>query len=194
MRRGHQTHSHPKYVRRHDDSCSLIISQVLTSTTTACIAIQILEMLVIRFLFYLMQVSVPLLDLLAFSGYKYVPLCVNIATAVALGNTFYFLSLFYTATAMACFMVCSHRFAQTCDRIVVAAAHDGCGSTKLKHAGSAAPHCHWRVSVRGSVDLFMTLAPLEQSGSRSVCVFVVAGKAVASPFSPTSTPVSSNDT
>jgi hypothetical protein len=85
--------------------------EVLPDVTTKCFMTQVLEVLAIRFGFYTMQVPVPFLDLFAYTGYKYLGLALNMLVALVLGTVFalgtraYYVTLFWTASAMVFFML-----------------------------------------------------------------------------------------
>jgi protein transport protein YIF1 len=91
--------------------------QVIPSITTYCFIIQLLEVLCIRFGFYLMQSHVAVLDLFSYTGYKYFGLCINMITAMIIGrhglNVFkavggirtYYISFIWTASALSYFML-----------------------------------------------------------------------------------------
>lgn len=66
---------------------------------------QILEIGVICLGMYLLQAPVNLLDLVAFTGYKYVALNINMVLGVWFGTTAYTISLFYTGAAAAYFVL-----------------------------------------------------------------------------------------
>ena len=84
--------------------------EVIADDTTKCLATQILEVLIIRFGLYMMQAPVQLLDLFAYTGYKYVGLTCNIVVGMGLSQLGYGTSGFYgtflwTASAMSFFML-----------------------------------------------------------------------------------------
>lgn len=80
--------------------------EVLPDVTTKCIATQILEILIIRFGFYSMKASTPMLDLLAYTGYKYLGLCVNMLVGLlGFGRTGYYVGFGWTATSVSYFML-----------------------------------------------------------------------------------------
>jgi hypothetical protein len=84
--------------------------EVLPGVTTKCFAIWILEVLAIRFGFYMMQVSVAMLDLFSYTGYKYLGLSVNMLVGLILGQFFdfgrtYYICFLWTASAASFFML-----------------------------------------------------------------------------------------
>jgi hypothetical protein len=84
--------------------------EVLPDVTSKCIFTQLLEVLCIRFGFYMMQASVKMLDLWSFTGYKYLGLCCNMLVGVCLsalhlGHRGYYLTFTYTACACSYFML-----------------------------------------------------------------------------------------
>jgi len=84
--------------------------EVLPEVATWCFMSQVLEVLLIRFGFYMMQAPVAMLDLLAYTGYKYFGLCWNMLGAIAanafgLGMATYYVLFLYTASAASYFML-----------------------------------------------------------------------------------------
>lgn len=79
-----------------------VLSQVMSST----LVVVILEVVLTRGALYLLSVSsAGLLDLVAYSGYKYVGLVVNLMVGIFLGRTGYYLALLYTGGCMLFFMM-----------------------------------------------------------------------------------------
>ena len=66
---------------------------------------QMLELGMIKFGLYLLNSSVSFLDLVAFTGYKYVGLVINMTVRIILGYWLYYVSLVYTGVAIAYFML-----------------------------------------------------------------------------------------
>jgi len=66
---------------------------------------QILEVFVIRLGLYFLQSPVSLLDLLAFTGYKYVALNINMVMGVMIGPMAYVFAMIYTGACMAFVML-----------------------------------------------------------------------------------------
>lgn len=88
--------------------------QVIPSVCAKCFFTQILEVLLLRLGMYTMQVvhSMPLLDLLCYTGYKYVGLCINMIISLILGHLVglgtiraYYISFLWTASAVSFFML-----------------------------------------------------------------------------------------
>ena len=79
---------------------------MLTQSTTMCLVAQIIEVLVMRFVLQLIQVSVPFMDLWAYTGYKYVMLCATAAAWLSFGNVVYLMTFLYMGAALVYFMVC----------------------------------------------------------------------------------------
>lgn len=80
--------------------------EVIPDVCTKCFATQILEVLIIRVGFYSMQVTTPLLDLLAYTGYKYLGLCVNMLVGLfGFGRTGYYVGFVWTATCVSFVML-----------------------------------------------------------------------------------------
>jgi hypothetical protein len=85
--------------------------EVIADVTTKCFLTQILEVLVFRFGFYMMQAPVPFLDLFSYTGYKYLGLTINILFGMGLGHlggygtSGFYVTFLWTASAMAFFML-----------------------------------------------------------------------------------------
>mmetsp|Transcript_48311 Transcript_48311/g.72032 ORF Transcript_48311/g.72032 Transcript_48311/m.72032 type:complete len:316 (+) Transcript_48311:1918-2865(+) len=85
--------------------------EVLPDVTTKCFVTQLLEVGLIRFGFYMMQANTSFLDLLAFTGYKYVGLCLNMLVGLLVGHVFgggqrsYYVCFLWTASAASFFMM-----------------------------------------------------------------------------------------
>ena len=78
---------------------------VLSDVTNACLVTQILEVAVIKLgLHLLSSATVPLLDLVAYTGYKYIGLVFNSLVGMLLGGTAYYVALVYTGCAAVFFM------------------------------------------------------------------------------------------
>lgn len=78
--------------------------EFLTQALGRCLALQIVECLIIKFCLQMMQVSLPFLDIFAYTGYKYVALCIN-SIALVFGRTVYFLCMLVTAVILAYFVL-----------------------------------------------------------------------------------------
>lgn len=85
--------------------------EVLPDVATKCLVCQILEVIAIRIGFYTMEAPVPLLDLLSYTGYKYLGLSVNMLSGLTMGNFFglghksYYFTYLWTATAVSYFIL-----------------------------------------------------------------------------------------
>jgi hypothetical protein len=86
--------------------------EVLPDVTTKCFATQIMEVLLMRLGFYLLQVPVAMLDLLCYTGYKYLGLCVTLSSAMLMklliryqGSGVYYMTFCWTASAAAFVML-----------------------------------------------------------------------------------------
>ena len=85
--------------------------EVLPDITTKCFVTQILEVLIIRFGFYMMEAPVAFLDLFSYTGYKYLGLCVNMLVGMALGQVAgygtsgFYVAFLWTASAASFFML-----------------------------------------------------------------------------------------
>lgn len=78
--------------------------EFLTQALWRCLALQMFECLLIKFGLSVMSVSLPFLDLVAYTGYKYVGLAVN-AVVLAFGSTIYVVCSLYAAVALAFFVL-----------------------------------------------------------------------------------------
>ena len=83
---------------------------VIPDVTTKCFVTQVLEVLVIRFGFYLMQAPVAFLDLFSYTGYKYVGLSINMIIGMLLsqlemGTRGFYITFLWTASAASFFML-----------------------------------------------------------------------------------------
>jgi hypothetical protein len=84
--------------------------EVIADVTTKCFITQLLEVAIIRFGFYMMQATIPILDLFAYTGYKYLGLTVNILFGMSLryfdlGRSGYYVTFLWTASAASYFML-----------------------------------------------------------------------------------------
>ena len=84
--------------------------EVLPDVTTKCFVTQIMEVLAIRFGFYMMQAPIAFLDLFSYTGYKYLGLCVNMLAGLALanfgfGSRTYYIFFLWTASAASYFVL-----------------------------------------------------------------------------------------
>lgn len=78
-----------------------------------CLVMQLMEIGVLAFCLYLLNSSISFLDLVAFSGYKYIPLVINTITFQLLGPLAYYITLLYTGVAVSFFTVSSIRSCRT---------------------------------------------------------------------------------
>mmetsp|Transcript_3677 Transcript_3677/g.7689 ORF Transcript_3677/g.7689 Transcript_3677/m.7689 type:complete len:359 (-) Transcript_3677:96-1172(-) len=85
--------------------------EVLPDVTSKCLITQILEVIAIRIGFYLMEAPIPLLDLLSYTGYKYLGLSVNMLSGLTVGHFLgyghrsYYFTYLWTATAISYFIL-----------------------------------------------------------------------------------------
>jgi hypothetical protein len=84
--------------------------EVIADVTSKCFLTQILEVALIRFGFYTMQVSVAVLDLICYTGYKYLGLTINMLFGLGLGHLGYgtygfYVTFLWTASAAFYFML-----------------------------------------------------------------------------------------
>lgn len=78
--------------------------EVLMEVTTSCLVMQVLEVLLVMAGCYMLRTSVAFLDLVAYTGYKYLGLCINMTVGLFLGSLPYYLSVLWTGSAMAFFL------------------------------------------------------------------------------------------
>lgn len=85
--------------------------EVLPDVTSKCVVTQILEVIAIRIGFYLMEAPVSILDLLSYTGYKYLGLSVNMLSGLTVGHFLgyghrsYYFTYLWTATAVSYFIL-----------------------------------------------------------------------------------------
>lgn len=79
--------------------------EVLPDVTTKCFVTQVIEVILIRFGIYMMQVPLPMLDLFSLTGYKYLGLCINMLVGIGFGRKFYYGMLFYTAACISFYVL-----------------------------------------------------------------------------------------
>jgi hypothetical protein len=63
------------------------------------------QVLLVRLGLYLLGAPAVMLDLFAYSGYKFVALCINMILGITMGITGYYLSLLWTGSMMGYFML-----------------------------------------------------------------------------------------
>lgn len=85
--------------------------EVLPDVMTKCALTQVLEVIAIRIGFYVMEAPVPILDLLSYTGYKYLGLSVNMLIGLIVGHfgrfghRSYYFTYLWTATAVSYFIL-----------------------------------------------------------------------------------------
>ena len=85
--------------------------EVIPDVAFKCAVYQTLEVIIIRGGFYAMQVTIPVLDLFSYTGYKYLGLCLNMIAGIIVGHfgwfgaRGYYICFLWTATAAAYFML-----------------------------------------------------------------------------------------
>ena len=86
---------------------------LLMDTIWKCLILQLVEILVIKFLVGLKQIYPPFLDVLSYTGYKYVCLCINLLFKLTVcqyfGSYLRLLSTAYVSVMLAIFIVKSFR-------------------------------------------------------------------------------------
>lgn len=70
-----------------------------------CLVMQLVEIGVLAACLYVLNSSISFLDLLSFSGYKYIPLVVDTVVYQLLGSVAYYVVLLYTGVAVSYFTV-----------------------------------------------------------------------------------------
>jgi hypothetical protein len=68
----------------------------------------VVEVVALKVGFYLLEIDtslVPTLDLIAYTGYKFVPLCINMVIGLFCGRMVYYLAVIYTGTCLAWFFL-----------------------------------------------------------------------------------------
>ena len=78
--------------------------EVLIQAVWSCLLIQMVEVGVIKVGLSMLQTTLPFLDLFAYTGYKYIGLCLA-TLSLLFGSTFYFVISLYTAIAIAFFVL-----------------------------------------------------------------------------------------
>mmetsp|Transcript_31677 Transcript_31677/g.57326 ORF Transcript_31677/g.57326 Transcript_31677/m.57326 type:complete len:367 (-) Transcript_31677:206-1306(-) len=84
---------------------------VLPGVMSKCVVTQILEVIAIRIGFYFMEAPVAILDLLSYTGYKYLGLSVNMLIGLTVGHFLgyghrsYYFTYLWTATAVSYFIL-----------------------------------------------------------------------------------------
>lgn len=78
--------------------------EVLIRAVWVGLLFQTIEVVIFKLGLNSMQVSLPILDLFSYTGYKYIALCANTISLV-LGGTVYFICTLYTSSAIAYFLL-----------------------------------------------------------------------------------------
>jgi protein transport protein YIF1 len=85
--------------------------EVIASVTSWCFGTQIVEVGLIRLGLYTMDTPIPILDLFAYTGYKYLGLTINMLFGLLFGlfenwgRTGFYITFLWTATASTVFML-----------------------------------------------------------------------------------------
>ena len=85
--------------------------EVIPDVCTKCFLANLVEVVIIRVGFYFMQTDVPFLDLMAYTGYKYLGLCINMLAGLTGsvlgvgGATAYYVCFAWTSLASAYLML-----------------------------------------------------------------------------------------
>jgi hypothetical protein len=78
--------------------------EVIIQAIWRCLALLLIESAVAKFLINMLSVSLPFLDVFAYAGYKYVPLCINLVARM-LHSSLNLLFALYTACMMGYFLL-----------------------------------------------------------------------------------------
>lgn len=78
---------------------------LLEQVTSSCLVAQILEIAVICLGLYMLQAPVNFLDLVAFTGYKYVALNINMILGITMGTAVYTVAMLYTGLSISYFVL-----------------------------------------------------------------------------------------
>ncbi|CAI5715603.1 unnamed protein product [Hyaloperonospora brassicae] len=76
---------------------------VISKDASYCLVMQLVEIGVLAACLYVLNSSISFLDLVSFSGYKYIPLVINTVVFQLLGSVAYYVSLLYTGVAVSYF-------------------------------------------------------------------------------------------
>ncbi|CAH0513984.1 unnamed protein product [Peronospora belbahrii] len=76
---------------------------VISKDASYCLVMQLIEIGVLAACLYVLNSSISFLDLVSFSGYKYIPLVINTVVFQLLGSIAYYVSLLYTGVAVSYF-------------------------------------------------------------------------------------------
>ncbi|ETL86869.1 hypothetical protein, variant 1 [Phytophthora nicotianae] len=76
---------------------------VITKDASYCLVMQMIEIGVLAACLYVLNSSISFLDLVSFSGYKYIPLVINAVVFQLLGSIAYYVFLLYTGVAVSYF-------------------------------------------------------------------------------------------
>lgn len=84
--------------------------EVISKVATMCVVTQVLEVFAIKAGFQLMQVPIPVLDLVSYTGYKYVGLSLSMLVSllvshVGQGYRSYLVTFIWVSSAMSYFML-----------------------------------------------------------------------------------------
>jgi hypothetical protein len=77
--------------------------EIIQDLAMYCLLTQTLEIAGIRFGYYVMQAPIAWLDLAAYTGYKYLGLCLNMLVGISFGYTIYNICLLYTGSVITFF-------------------------------------------------------------------------------------------
>jgi hypothetical protein len=66
-----------------------------------------IEIIALKVGFYLLEIETPVstLDIIAYTGYKFVPLCINMVIGLMFGKYVYYLSVLYTGSCISLFFL-----------------------------------------------------------------------------------------
>jgi hypothetical protein len=79
--------------------------EVLTDVMSYNMLVNFIEVMMLKAALVMLQSNTSILDLIAYSGYKYFGLVLNMACGLFFGKTVYYVVMLYTGCAMAFFMI-----------------------------------------------------------------------------------------
>lgn len=105
---------------------------VIGADASYCLVMQLIEIGVLAACLYVLNSSISFLDLVSFSGYKYIPLVINTIVYQLLGTFAYYIALLYTGIAVSYFTV---RFVTVAFETNIFSAINQFGVTAQLHEG-----------------------------------------------------------
>ena len=136
---------------------------VLYEVSQHCMFMQIMEILVLKLLLYLLghaKAQLGFFDILAFTGYKYVGLCVNMLVAYMVGWWVYYPVLLYTGLSMGFFIVQTFKASSVSGR-------EGKTTMLLAAAGFIQLLVMWWLAYTGDITHGTGAVVLDSAGSNA---------------------------